>query len=177
MTSVQHTSPLQARWLCTSHYRLSPQSCQFPPMMCCLSCCSPSAGNAGFPNWKLILTPTQPLTGSGAIQEASGSSGLTGEGDGCKQKSFGSLLEDTGQLKLNHQPKEVPAWGAQISAAIPVTAKAVLPVPAWLLEKHCCSLPVPRVTPASMQCFPLVSYSHVEIPRHRVGWNLRKIMK
>lgn len=89
-------------------------------------------------------------------QGASGRSALAGEGDGCKQKSSGRLLADTGQLRLNHLPKgaqqptpEVPAGRARTLADAAVTAIAVLPVPASLLETRLCPLPVPREKPAS----------------------------
>lgn len=91
------------------------------------------------------------------------------------------MLEDTGQLKLNHHPKgahqhilgllapEVRAGRAQMSAAIAVTAIAVLPVPASLLGKRLCPLPVPRVIPASTRCFPLeisILFAHGDTEAH-----------
>jgi len=45
------------------------------------------------------------MKGAEATQGVFVRSGVTGERDGCKQKNFGSLLEDIGQLKLNHHPK------------------------------------------------------------------------
>lgn len=148
----------------------------------CLSCCSPLHPlpvNDGFPDGGLLQFPSSsqpPSPSQGAVcwpkgaeasQGALGRSGLTGKGGGCKPKSFGSLLEDTGQMKRNHHPQgvhqlilgllapEVPAGRAQISAAIAVTAIAVLPVPVSLLKKRLCPLPVPRVIPAFTRCFPL----------------------
>lgn len=48
-----------------------------------------------------------------------------------------------------------PRARAEVSAATAVTARASLPAPAWLLEKHLCPLPVPRATPASTRGSPL----------------------
>lgn len=56
-----------------------------------------------------------------------------------------------------------------MSAAIAVTAIAILPIPASLLEKRLCPVPVPRVIPASMRCFPLeihILFTHGDTEAH-----------
>lgn len=93
-------------------------ACSYLPTSC-LSC-SPlhplpvnnAFPDSGLPWWPSSSHPPSPsqlagcwLKGAEAIQGVSGRSGLTGERHGCKQKSFGSLFEDTGQLKLTMTQK------------------------------------------------------------------------
>lgn len=89
------------------------------PPTSCLSCCSHHTRSPV----TMVFHPVQPAAGQKGqkpSREIFGRSGLTGEGESCEQKGFGSLLEDTGQLMLNHHPK-----GAQFQPGVLRNASAL----------------------------------------------------
>lgn len=62
-----------------------------------------------------------------------------------------------------------PRGRAEVSAATAVTARAALPVPARILEKRLCALPVPRATPAPAGGSP-GEIRILHTPRNRGTW-------
>lgn len=131
----RNTFPLGATWLRTRQPHPAPS--HLPTS--CLSCCShrTAPGNEGFPAGQKGHKPPR---------EMSGRSGVTAEGDVCKQKGFGSSPEDTGQLPLNHHPKGAQFQPGDSCLHAMFPPRHACPLHTWRYREHAVGGDLPKIT-------------------------------